>query len=146
MAVRLSALRAGRPLTPGRFLALISARGWVDPMAIMRLEELDQLKNRITSSEIEPATFRLVALCLNQLRYRVPRTFYVRIKIIRHPSQNFVFIQIVRQCGYHGIPSVTKLHNTTEWSSGNFRTMAKISYSICATHLTQEIDNKYVLH
>jgi hypothetical protein len=39
----------------------------------VRLEGLGQLKNPMNSSEIEPATFRLVALCLNQLRYRVPR-------------------------------------------------------------------------
>jgi hypothetical protein len=31
MAVRLSALRAGRYLLPGRFLVLISVRDWVDP-------------------------------------------------------------------------------------------------------------------
>jgi hypothetical protein len=31
MAVRLSGLSAGRPLPPGRFLVLISVRGWVDP-------------------------------------------------------------------------------------------------------------------
>jgi uncharacterized protein (DUF488 family) len=37
----------------------------------MRLEGLDQLKNPMNSSKLEPATFRLVAQCINQLRYRV---------------------------------------------------------------------------
>jgi hypothetical protein len=36
------------------------------------LEELGQLKNSVASSGMEPATFRLVAQCLNQLRYLVP--------------------------------------------------------------------------
>jgi hypothetical protein len=39
MAVSLSAFRAGRPLHPD-----ISARGRVDPRAIVRLEGLDKLK------------------------------------------------------------------------------------------------------
>jgi hypothetical protein len=50
MAVRLSALRAGRPLPSGRFLVLISVRGRVDPRATVRLEGLGQLKNPMTSS------------------------------------------------------------------------------------------------
>jgi hypothetical protein len=61
MAVNLSALRAGRHLTPGRFLVLISLRGWVDPRAVVRLEELGKLKNPMTTTGIEHATFRLVA-------------------------------------------------------------------------------------
>jgi hypothetical protein len=42
----------------------------VDPRAIVRLKGLDQLKNPMTSG-FEPATFRLVAQCLNQLHYNI---------------------------------------------------------------------------
>jgi hypothetical protein len=72
MAVRLSAYAPSALNLPGRFLVLISVRGLVDPGAIVRLEELGQLKNLITSSGFEPPTFPLVAQCLNQLRYRLP--------------------------------------------------------------------------
>jgi hypothetical protein len=72
MAVRLSASRAGLPLPAGIFLVFIYVRGRVEPKDILRLEELGQLKNSMTSSGIGPATFQLVAYCLNQLRYRVP--------------------------------------------------------------------------
>jgi hypothetical protein len=61
MAVSLSTLGADRPLHPGRFLVLISFRGWVGPRVIMRLEGLHPLKNPIISWGIETATFRLVA-------------------------------------------------------------------------------------
>jgi hypothetical protein len=39
---------AVRPLPPGRFLVLISVRGWVHPRIILRLEWLGQLKNPVT--------------------------------------------------------------------------------------------------
>jgi hypothetical protein len=39
----------------------------------VRLEGLGQLKNSVISSGIEPAAFRRVAYCLNQLRCRVHR-------------------------------------------------------------------------
>jgi hypothetical protein len=73
MTARLSTLRAGRPLTPGRFLVLIPIRGWVDSKAIVKLEGLGKFKNPVTSSGLEPATFRLVAYYLNQPLYRIPR-------------------------------------------------------------------------
>jgi hypothetical protein len=44
----------------GRFLVLLSLRAWVDSRAMVRLEELGLLKNSVTTSGIEPVTFRLV--------------------------------------------------------------------------------------
>jgi hypothetical protein len=53
MAVRLSALRAGRPLSPGRFLVHISVRGCFDPRAIVRLQGLEEYEVAKKKKEVE---------------------------------------------------------------------------------------------
>jgi hypothetical protein len=69
MEVRLSALCAGRPLPPGRFWYSFLLEAESTTGAIVRLEGLRKLK-KSTSSGLEPTTFRLVAQCLNHLRYK----------------------------------------------------------------------------
>jgi hypothetical protein len=49
-------------------------------MVIVRLVGLGEQKNLMTSSGIEPVTFRLAAWCLNQLRYRVPQ-FHIPVRV-----------------------------------------------------------------
>jgi hypothetical protein len=78
MALKLSALPVGRCLPPRKIPGTHFCQKLSRPRIIVRLDGLDQLKNPMTSTGIEPATFRLLAQCLNQLRYRVPPTEILR--------------------------------------------------------------------
>jgi hypothetical protein len=82
MAVRLSALCASCPSTPRRSLILIPVRCWVNPRAIVQLEELGQLKNPVTS-RTEPMTYRSETKCFDQLCYYMPTSITVHILTCR---------------------------------------------------------------
>jgi hypothetical protein len=87
--VRLSALRAGRPLPPGRFIVLISLRCWIYPRSIARLERLGKLKHPVTSTRIEPPSL-VISGAEKQLWIHHTHTSHPLYCYTAHPSDRWL--------------------------------------------------------
>ena len=73
--VKLSALRTGRLYPQEIFLVFISVKRLSQSQGHSAAERIMSIKIPMTPSGMEPATFRLVEQCLNQMRHRAPHPF-----------------------------------------------------------------------
>jgi len=92
--VRLSALRTGHLHTPGSVSDTHFCLRLSRPQGHSAAWGLCQWKIPVTSSGIKPTTFRLVALCLNQLSHRVHYCLskYVSENLMRLLETELMFV------------------------------------------------------
>jgi hypothetical protein len=88
--VRLSALRTGRLYRPGNIA------GSHFCYRLSRLQGHSEAGRITTPSGMEPATFRLITQCLNQLRYRGPPCFGVEVLKCRTVEVSQSYLELTR--------------------------------------------------
>jgi hypothetical protein len=108
--------------SPGRFLVLVSVRGWVDRRAIVWLDRsLGRLKNPITLPRIEPATFWPVArrFCHLQLLLALASAVFFGSdsrgtpdRILLSQIRDFPFCRLLRLAGLRWWYSTPPPHGT----------------------------------
>jgi hypothetical protein len=84
-----------RPLHPNKIPGTHFCYRRVETRVIVWLEGLDKLKKKSTSSGFEPATFRLVAQCLNKIRYRVA-LFFTELHVTEVENRDNLTNRILR--------------------------------------------------
>jgi hypothetical protein len=94
MAMRLSGLRVGRALTPGRILVLIYVRGRVDTRAIVRLEGWSQSKKVVNSSGIDPTN------CLLKMHPDI-----IQCRLVENICVAGDIVPVMRSCEHGNEPS-----------------------------------------
>jgi hypothetical protein len=111
IVVILSSLRSGRLYTQVLLLALISARGWVDPRTIAWPEGLSQWRIPVTKSGNRTRDFLLVAQFLNQRCHRLPK--FVAVKVGKSYWTLNMKTTYMRLCVYY-----RRAQAYTSWCTG----------------------------